>query len=83
MRWMTIANVGTAFIGKKRGILCQANATDTLQREYRLRMAALLMTGLLPMKTIIVENIVPILQERARPKNPLKKSLKDSLCRKI
>jgi len=72
MRWMTITIVGTAFIGKKRGIRCLANVTDTLQREYRLRMVALLMTGLLPMKTIIVENIVPILQERARPKNPLK-----------
>jgi hypothetical protein len=72
MTWMIIANVETACIGKERAIQCQVNATDMLQEEYPLRIAAILMTGQLPMKMISVETLAPALQKWIKPENLLK-----------
>ena len=83
MRWMNIANVETVFIGEERAIQCQVNATDTLRGEYPLRIAAILMTGRLPMKMIFVGTLVPARQERIRPEKLPKVFLKESLCQRI
>ena len=68
-----MADVETAFIGEDEAILCRDTVTGTLQREYHLRMVVLLMTGLLPMKTIFVATIAPALQEQTSLQNPGRK----------
>jgi hypothetical protein len=67
---MIVADVETAFIGEDEAILCQDTVTGTLQGKYHLRMAVLLMTGLLLMKTISVATIAPALQEQTSLQNP-------------
>jgi hypothetical protein len=57
--WTTIINAGTAFIGEEKEVPCQANVTGTLQREYPLKIVAMLMIGPLPMKKIFVETSTP------------------------
>jgi hypothetical protein len=75
-----MADVETAFIGEDEATLCQGTVTGTLQREYLLRMVGLLMTGLLPMKTIFAVTIVPVLQEQASLQNPGRRHYNKDRC---
>ena len=70
LRWTMMANVETAFIGEGEARLCQGTVTGTLQSEYIPRMVALLVTGLLLMKTIFVATIAPAPQEQPNLQNP-------------
>jgi hypothetical protein len=77
---MITADVETAFIGEDEATLCQGTVTGTLQREYLLRMVVLLMTGLLPMKTIFAATIAPVLQKQARLQNPGQRHYNRECC---